>query len=210
MFSDQRIFALYCATLQANHFMIEALQLEHLRGKKLPVIVKAVDLKEQQRLMRQFRQLKQVNQRDYQSLLKLDLPNFKSFAQSLLFDPSQNFAVRLSLCEDLIKLGIKDKIHVWVIGKEGSFIPAQTQLLEKNTIYREVVAAIGSKYYHQPSQLPLALSEANLLLGSLFPQLSRYVDDPDSFASDLASFIETHQGRGHQKLFEQVYENLSQ
>lgn len=210
LFSDERIFAEYSKILQANHFLIEALELEHLRGEKLSVKVKPADLKTQQEIMRAFKTKKQVSQADYEQLLKLDLVNFKTFAQSMLLDPSQNFAVRLSLCEDLVRLGVKDKIKVWIIGNQEEFVPAATSLLEKETIYQEIVSSMGSKYHNRPSQLPLVLGEVNLVLGSLYPKLSKYVDEPDSFASDLSSYLENHDDRGHQKLFKAIYANLPQ
>nr|MDF9462352.1 tetratricopeptide repeat protein [Lactobacillus amylovorus] len=36
----------------------------------------------------------------------------------------------------------------------------------------------------------------------------KYVDEPDSFASDLVSFLQTKEGRSHQKLFNKIYQHL--
>ena len=210
LFSDVQIFEEYSKVLQANHFLIEALEVENLAGKKMSVNVEPASLKQQQTIMQRFKTKKQINQADYEQLFKLNLVNFRNFAQSLLLDPSQNFAVRLSLCEDLVRLGLKDKVKVWIVGNQEEFIPADTSLLEKNSIYREVISAIGSKYHNRPRQLPLVLGEVNLVLGSLYPKLSKYVDEPDSFASDLASYLGKHDGRGHQKLFKEIYANLPQ
>ncbi|MEB3365313.1 hypothetical protein SDC49_22510 [Lactobacillus sp. R2/2] len=49
-----------------------------------------------------------------------------------------------------------------------------------------------------------------MILGSLYPKLSKYVDDPDSFASDIASYIENQDGRSNQKLFERIDHNISE
>ncbi|WEV51960.1 tetratricopeptide repeat protein [Lactobacillus sp. ESL0731] len=208
LFSEQDIFAEYSKILQANHFLIEALEVQNLSKKSVQIAVSPIPLAKQQEVMRQFRQKNHVTQFDYEQLFKLDLSNFVNFAQSLLLDPSLNFAVRIALCEDLVRLGVKDKIRVLVLGQSEDFIPQDTELLEKGTVYREIISAIGSRYYHRPSQLPTVLGEVNLILGSLYPKLAKYVDEPDSFASDLASYIEKHDGRGHHKLFEQIYANL--
>lgn len=208
LFSEPEIFTEYCQILKDNHFLIEALQLRYLLQKDLPVRVHPVEQKKQEMIMMNFRQKKQVSQFDYQNLLKLDLVTFKNFAQSLLLDPSQNFAVRLALCEDLIRLGIDEKVTVWVIGKKEEFIPRKTVLLEKNTVYQEVVSGMGDHFRKNPSQLPLMLGETNLILGSLYPCLSKYIKDTDSFTSDLISYIEKHDGRSHQELLEQIYAHL--
>lgn len=208
LFSDQQIYQEYCQILSANHFFIEALQLERLSGKELPVKVTAADIEKQKVIMDLFKRQKSITQWDYEQLLKLDLVNFKSFAQSLLLDPSQNFAVRLSLCEDLVRLKIKENIKIIILGEEKQFVPADTLLLEKSPIYREIVSGIGSKFRNNPSQLPVMLGEINLILGSLYPKLSSYIDEPDSFLSDLVSFLNTGNGRSHQKLFEKIYANL--
>ncbi len=99
-----------------------------------------------------------------------------------------------------MRLGVKDKIKVWIIGNQEEFVPAATSLLEKETIYQEIVSSMGSKYHNRPSQLPLVLGEVNLVLGSLYPKLSKYVDEPDSFASDLSSYLENHDGRDRSTL----------
>ncbi|MDF7668401.1 tetratricopeptide repeat protein [Lactobacillus sp. ESL0703] len=208
LFSDQAIFAEYSKVLQANHFLIEALEVQNLSKNRVKITVAPIALAQQQEVMQNFKQKKQVTQFDYEQLFKLDLPNFVNFAQSLLLDPSLNFAVRIALCEDLVRLGVKDKIRVLVLGQTEEFIPQETELLEKGTVYHEIISAIGSRYYHRPNQLPTVLGEVNLILGSLYPKLAKYVDEPDSFASDLASYIEHHDGRGHHKLFEQIYANL--
>ncbi|NRO39606.1 hypothetical protein IMAU30025_01750 [Lactobacillus helveticus] len=145
---------------------------------------------------------------DYESLHKLNLINFTTFAQSILLEPVSDFAVRLSLCEDLIRLKLKDKFKVWVIDDLTEFVPADTLLLEKDPKYREIISAIGAKFSHNPSQLPLMIGETNLVLGSLYPKLNNYVDEPDSFASDLVAYLQQKDGRTHQKLFERIYQKL--
>ena len=160
--------------------------------------------------MQNFKQREQVTQLDYESLHKLNLPNFKAFARSVLLDPTPDFAVRLSLCEDLVRLGLEEKFEIWVIGQMKSFIPANTLLLEKEPKYREIISSIGSKFHNSPSQLPLMLGEVNLVLGSLYPKINQYIDEPDSFASDLVSFLQRKDGRSHQKLLEKIYKYLPQ
>lgn len=208
LFSEQKVFKEYCHVLAENNFLIEALQLENLLGETLPVKVTPVDTNKQQEIMQMFRMKPAISQFDYQNLLKLDLINFKNFAQSLLLDPAQNFAVRLAICEDLIRLGIDEKIKIWVIGEQTTFIPKETELLEKSPIYQEVIAGIADKFRNNPSQLPMMIGEANLVLGSLYPKLSAYIKNTDRFTSDFVSFLKTRDGRSHQSLLEKIYQNL--
>lgn len=208
LFSNQELFKEYQLTLAANNFAIEAAQLEYLRQEKLSVLVEPVKEDKQQSIMNSFKHKTEVTQYDYQQLLKLNQLNFQDFAQSLLLDPSQNFAVRLSLCEDLVKLGVAAKIKIWVLGEKHEFIPQATQLLEKETIYQEVVAAISDRLRHNPSQLPLFLGEINIALGSIYPLLSRYISNPDSFARNFYSFLQTHQGYEDHKLLEKIYQHV--
>ena len=210
LFTDSEIFAEYSKILSENHFLIEALEVKNITDYELPYSVEAVNSTVQKKIMVTFRQKAKPTKYDYDQLFKLDLSNFKNFAQSLLIDPSLNFAVRLVLCEDLFRLGLKNKFKVLVLGQEEEFIPRKINLLEKEPVYREVVSGIGSRYYHQPSQLPAVLGEVNLILGSLYPKLNKYVDDPDSFASDIASYIDNHDGRSNQKLFEKIDNNISE
>ncbi len=210
LFTDAQVFSVYSKVLQANNFLIEALEVKNITGYDLPDKIQPVPLKEQQQIMLNFKGKSKPTKFDYEQLFKLDLINFQNYAQSLLIDPSLNFASRIVLCEDLFRLGIKEKFKVLVLGQIEKFIPQKINLLEKEPIYREVVSGIGSRYYHKPSQLPAVLGEVNLILGSLYPKLSKYVDDPDSFASDIASYIENQDGRSNQKLFERIDHNISE
>ena len=210
LFTDAQVFSVYSKVLQANNFLIEALEVKNITGYDLPDKIQPVPLKEQQQIMLNFKGKSKPTKFDYEQLFKLDLINFQNYAQSLLIDPSLNFASRIVLCEDLFRLGIKEKLKVLVLGQTEEFIPQKINLLEKEPIYREVVSGIGSRYYHKPSQLPAVLGEVNLILGSLYPKLSKYVDDPDSFASDIASYIENQDGRSNQKLFEKIDHNISE
>lgn len=208
LFSEQELFKEYIKVLQVNHFLIEALEIKNLSGRQLPYQVKPVSQDRQKMIMSLFRTQKDITQFDYEQLLKLDLVNFKAFAQSLLLDPTQNFAVRLSLCEDLVRLGIDEKISVYILGEKEDFVPNKITLLEQSPIYREVISSIGSRFRNNPSQLPMMLGEVNLILGSLYPKLEEFVDEPDSFASDLVSFLEKREGHNHQELLEKIYQNL--
>lgn len=208
LFSDAAVFAEYCQVLKANHFFIEALQVKHLSRRSLKTQVLPVSAQQQKQIMSAFNRLSHITEADYQQLLQLNLPNFEAFAKSLLLNPQQQFAVRLALCEDLVRLGIKEKLLVWVLGQEVSFVPVKSCLLEQDPLYREVIAAIGARFRNNPSQLPLMLGEANLVLGSLYPRLKVFVDEPDSFASDLVSYLLTKNGHGHQRLLQQIYQNL--
>lgn len=208
LFSESDIFMEYCQVLAANHFFIEALQLKNLIKEDIPIKVEPVSLQVQQKIMLSFRRKETISQFDYQNLLKLDLINFKNFAQSLLLDPAQNFAVRLAICEDLIRLGVSDPIKIFVLGEQTDFIPSETKLLEKNPIYQEIISGIGDKFHNNPSQLPLMLGETNLVLGSIYPGLNKYVKNTDGFTSDFVSYLINKDGRAHQELFEKIYQNL--
>lgn len=208
LFSDQAIFKEYSKILCANHFVIEGLQIQNLSHGDWLIEISPIADSEQQKLMQEFKQKSQPTKYDYEQLLKLSLTNYTAYAQSLLMDPSLNFAVRLALCEDLVRLGLKGEFSLLILGQSEKFVPNETNLLEKDPIYREVVSGIGSRYYHQPSQLPAVLGEVNLILGSLYPKLNEYISEPDSFASDLASYIDHHDGRTNQQLFEQIDRSL--
>lgn len=208
LFSEQDLFVEYLRVLQANHFLIEALEVKNVSGRDLPCQVKPVSQEKQKMIMTLFKTQRNITQFDYEQLLKLDLVNFKAFVQSLLLDPNQNFAVRLSLCEDLVRLGVDEKIDVFILGKKEEFIPKNINLLEQSPVYQEIISSIGSRFRNNPSQLPMMLGEVNLILGSLYPKINKFVDEPDSFASDLVSFLEKREGHSHQELLEEIYQNL--
>ncbi|MBU3828683.1 MAG: tetratricopeptide repeat protein [Candidatus Lactobacillus pullistercoris] len=208
LFSDEKIFNEYCQILKANHYFIEFCQLEKLLDRKIKINISPVSESEQNKIMTGFRKKEQITQLDYQSLLKLNLINFENFSQSLLLDPSQNFAVRLALCEDLVRLNLEKTFKVWILGKQKEFIPNNTPLLEKSTVYTEVIGGIGDHFRNNPSQLPIMLGETNLILGSLYPEIGDYIRNTDGFTSDLISYIQTGNGRTNQKLLEKIYKYL--
>lgn len=208
LFSDEKIFNEYCQILKVNHYFIEFCQLEKLLDRKIKINISPVSESEQNKIMTSFRKKEQITQLDYQSLLKLNLINFENFSQSLLLDPSQNFAVRLALCEDLVRLNLEKTFKVWILGKQKEFIPNNTPLLEKSTVYTEVIGGIGDHFRNNPSQLPIMLGETNLILGSLYPEIGDYIRNTDGFTSDLISYIQTGNGRTNQKLLEKIYKYL--
>lgn len=208
LFSDEKIFNEYCQILKVNHYFIEFCQLEKLLDRKIKINISPVSESEQNKIMTGFRKKEQITQLDYQSLLKLNLINFENFSQSLLLDPSQNFAVRLALCEDLVRLNLEKTFKVWILGKQKEFIPNNTPLLEKSTVYTEVIGGIGDHFRNNPSQLPIMLGETNLILGSLYPEIGDYIRNTDGFTSDFISYIQTGNGRTNQKLLEKIYKYL--
>lgn len=208
LFSDEKIFNEYCQILKVNHYFIEFCQLEKLLDRKIKINISPVSESEQNKIMTGFRKKEQITQLDYQSLLKLNLINFENFSQSLLLDPSQNFAVRLALCEDLVRLNLEKTFKVWILGKQKEFIPNNTPLLEKSTVYTEVIGGIGDHFRNNPSQLPIMLGETNLILGSLYPEIGDYIRNTDGFTSDLISYIQTGNGRTNQNLLEKIYKYL--
>ena len=208
LFSDEKIFNEYCQILKVNHYFIEFCQLEKLLDRKIKINISPGSESEQNKIMTGFRKKEQITQLDYQSLLKLNLINFENFSQSLLLDPSQNFAVRLALCEDLVRLNLEKTFKVWILGKQKEFIPNNTPLLEKSTVYTEVIGGIGDHFRNNPSQLPIMLGETNLILGSLYPEIGDYIRNTDGFTSDLISYIQTGNGRTNQKLLEKIYKYL--
>lgn len=208
LFSNSHVFDEYLKILQANNFFIEAKEVENLLNKKLEIEIIPVETSRQFKIMQEVRNSTSLSQIEYLKLLKLDLNNFKNFAQSILLDPSQNFALRIALCADLVRLGIKDPMKVLILGQEEEFIPAKANLLEKDPLFKEVISSLGDRFYHSPAQLGMMIGEANLVLGNLYPRLDKYVDEPDSFAKDLALYLQTNNGGSHQQLLEKVYANL--
>lgn len=208
LFSDQNIFDTYCQILSRNNFFIEAEELQRQLNQKLNLVIEPVSESEQNKIMADFRNQKEVTLSDYQQLLKLNLSNFMNFAQSLLLDPTTNFAVRISLCEDLIRLKIDEEISVLVLGKLKKFIPLQTELMQKSPIYREIMYGVGDRYRNRPNQLPYVIGEVNLFVGQLYPLLANYVSNTASFTRNMLDFIENRNGHEDQLLLEKIASNL--
>lgn len=209
LFSDQEVFKTYLQILQARHFNIEKLELDHLLGRKLETEVTPQPLEVQNKIMRNFRTKRNLTEADYLELFSLSRENFVNLAKSLLLDPAQNFALRLSLCEDLIKLGVDEDIQVYVLGEAKEFNPSQTILLEKDPIYREVCISIADYLRRDPSKLTLMVGELNIVLGMLYPKLHDYISDPDQFAHDFRKYLESKAGGANQKLLEKIYQYLA-
>lgn len=209
LFSDNEVFQTYLAILKKRNFNIEKIELDNLLEKKLDVKVEPISETEQQKLMQRFRSLKNITEADYLQLFQLSKENFVLLAESLLLDPSQNFALRLSLCEDLIKLRVDKEIRVFILGEAKNFIPAQTMLLEKDPVYREVCISIADYLRRDPSKLTLMVGELNIVMGMLYPKLHDYISDPDQFAHDFRKYIEEKDGGANQKLLEQIYHYLA-
>lgn len=208
LFSDQNIFDTYCQILSRNNFFIEAEELQRQLNQKLNLVIEPVSESEQNKIMADFRNQKEVTLSDYQQLLKLNLSNFMNFAQSLLLDPTTNFAVKISLCEDLIRLKIDEEISVLVLGKLEKFIPLQTELMQKSPIYREIMYGVGDRYRNRPNQLPYVIGEVNLFVGQLYPLLANYVSNTASFTRNMLDFIENRNGHEDQLLLEEIASNL--
>lgn len=209
LFSNKKVYDTYLKILAFQHYAIEAAQLEYLLGKKLPVKVEPVSQIKQLEIMRNFRKLKYIQERDYLLLYCLSAENFTNLAKSILIDPSPNFALRLSLCEDLVKLGYSEKIQVYILGELKEFIPKETDLLEKSPIYREVCVSLADYFRQDPSKLPLMIGEMNVCLGMLYPRLKDYIKDPDQFAHDFRKYLEKKEGGANQKLLNKIYEYLA-
>lgn len=209
LFSDSKIYELYLKLLQSLNYNIEARELENLSNKKLNIKISPISKEKQQNLMHNFRTLKSVDKSNYLELYKLSEINFIQLAQSLLMDPTQNFALRLSLCEDLIKLGYDKSVVVFVMGDNKSFIPAETTLLQKDPIYRECCVSLADYLRREPSKLPIMVGELNVCLGMLYPKLHDYISDPDQFTHDFRKYLESKQGGENQKLLDKIYKYLA-
>ena len=116
LFSNKKVYDTYLKILKFQHYAIEAKQLEYLLDKKLPLKIEPVSQIKQLEIMKNFKKLKYIQERDYLLLYCLSVENFTNLAKSILIDPSPNFALRLSLCEDLVKLGDNEKIQVYILG----------------------------------------------------------------------------------------------
>lgn len=209
LFSNKRVFDTYLKILAFQHYAIEASQLEYLLDEKLPLKIEPVSQIKQLEIMRNFKKLKYIQERDYLLLYCLSTENFINLAKSMLIDPSPNFVLRLSLCEDLVKLGYSEKIQVYILGELKDFIPKETDLLEKNPIYREVCVSLADYFRQDPSKLPLMIGEMNVCLGMLYPRLRDYIRDPDQFAHDFRKYLEKKEGGANQKLLNKIYEYLA-
>ncbi len=209
LFSNQRVYDTYLKILAFQHYAIEAAELEHLLQKKLPVKVEPVSQIKQLEIMKNFKQLKYIQEKAYLLLYCLSTENFTNLAKSILMDPSPNFALRLSLCEDLIKLGYSEKVQVYILGELKEFIPKETDLLEKSPIYREVCVSLADYFRQDPSKLPIMIGEMNVCLGMLYPRLNDYIRDPDQFAHDFRNYLEQKKGGANQKLLNKIYEYLA-
>lgn len=209
LFSNKKVYNTYLKILKFQHYAIEADQLEYLLDKKLPIKVEPVSQIKQLEIMRNFKKLKYIQERDYLLLYCLSVENFTNLAKSILIDPSPNFALRLSLCEDLVKLGDSEKIQVYILGEAKEFIPKETDLLEKSPIYREVCVSLADYFRQDPSKLPLMIGEMNVCLGMLYPRLRDYIKDPDQFAHYFRKYLEKKEGGANQKLLNKIYEYLA-
>lgn len=209
LFSKKEIYDLYIEILQKSNFYIEAIELKNLANLDISKEIKPVSLEKQQKIMKNFRTIVQPTEKDYLELYKLNLENFVNFAQSLLLDSTLNFAIRLSLCEDLVKLGYGEEIAVLVLGKKESFIPKDTVLFEKDTLYQEVVMGIADYYQKDPTKLLMMLNETKIALGMLYPKLHSYISNPDVFAHDLRTYVESKNGGENKELLEKIYNYLS-
>lgn len=209
LFSDTKVYELYLKILQALNYNIEALELENLSGKKLDIKISPVSEEKQHDIIRNFRTLKAISEDNYLELYKLSEEHFIQLAQSLLIDSTQSFALRLSLCEDLIKLGYDKKVVVSVMGESKSFIPAETMLLQKDPIYRECCVSLADYLKREPSKLPMMVGELNVCLGMLYPKLHDYISDPDQFTHDFRKYLESKQGGANQKLLDKIYQYLA-
>ena len=196
LFSNKKVFDTYLEILAFQHYAIEASQLEYLLDEKLPLKIEPVSQIKQLEIMRNFKKLKYIQERDYLLLYCLSTENFINLAKSILIDPSPNFALRLSLCEDLVKLGYSEKIQVYILG-------------ELNPIYREVCVSLADYCRQDPSKLPLMIGEMNVCLGMLYPRLRDYIRDPDQFAHDFRKYLEKKEGGANQKLLNKIYEYLA-
>jgi len=209
LFSREEVRDEYGQVLAANNFLIEALQVKHLTEGEVDFPVLPADKKEQEKILLAFRKKQAVSQSQYEQLLKLDLPTYLAFARSLLLDPLANYALRLAVCEDLVKLGVKEKMQVMILGDLKSFVPAETALLKQDPVYREFIASLASRYQNRPSELPLILAEGNFAFGQLYPCQGDYVTNPDAFARDLTGFLRQKRGGESQNLLEKIYQKNS-
>lgn len=209
LFSRDKVLEEYGQVLAANNFLIEALQVKHLTEGEVDFPVLPADKKEEEKILLAFRKKQAVSQGQYEQLLKLDLPTYLAFARSLLLDPLANYALRLAVCEDLVKLGVKEELQVMILGELKSFVPAETALLKQDPVYREFIASLASRYQNRPSELPLILAEGNFAFGQLYPCHGDYVTNPDAFARDLTGFLRQKQGGESQDLLEKIYQKNS-
>ncbi|MBP2057771.1 tetratricopeptide (TPR) repeat protein [Lactobacillus colini] len=209
LFSDSRTYNLYLKILKGLDFNIEALEIENLSGKKIDVNIFPASERTQRSLMKNFKELRSVSEQDYHELYRLSKANFIQLAQSLLIDPTQSFALKLSFCEDLIKLGYDKEVTVSIMGENKFFIPKETVLLQKDPIYQECCASLADYLRRDPNKIELMIGELNICLGMLYPKLHDYISDPDQFTHDFRHYLENKHGGTNQNLLDKVYQYMS-
>lgn len=208
LFTDDKIYRLYLKTLAEKNYFIEKLQIERLRKQKIELDIEPIDKKTQQKIMTKFKLAKNISYELYRSLYKLNETNFILFAQSLLIDPTIDMALKMALCEDLIKLKVNQEINILILGKITSFNPTNTFLLKNDPIYREICQSIYDKLNKSPEKTQIYLAEVNLVLSAVYPLINKYINNPDRFAKNLLNYIESKNGGVDQQLIKSMYETL--
>lgn len=208
LFSDKKIYKLYLQTLAQKNYFIERLQLERLRGRKIDTTIEPVNEKKQQEIMTKFKSVKNISYELYRSLYQLNENNFVLFSQSMLIDPTIEMALKMAICEDLIKLKVNKKINILILGKQAEFIPIKTLLLKENPIYQEICQSIYDKLKKSPEKTQIYLAEVNLVLSVIYPTINKYINNPDRFAKNLLNYIEIKRGGIDQQLIKTIYRTL--
>lgn len=199
----------YWNILAANHFFIEAMELVASDSKLVApadVNVTPVSVSRQEIIIKQYHNVGLVED-NYLQVLQLDFKHFMLLIRSYLLDPNANFAIRLSLVEECVRLRLETPLQVLILDQLKTVIPSQLPLMYQSAQYQTILAAALAQIAKSPSQRPLVLSCVNLIVGSLYPDLSQ-IDDSAAFASAIVSYVTDHTAGRYNQLFSQIMQHI--
>lgn len=210
LFSDDMLFKFYLKVLQERHFYIEAKQVSYLLGKPLAIEILPIVGSDADKIMLDFHKLNIITQEDYIKLYSLDEETFIEFSKSLLLDPTTNFMVKATLCNDFIKLGVSQKSNIRILGQMQSFVPADTSIFYQNSIYKYLISFLKHHYENNPSKMNLLVNEITIFCEVIFPCIEFYIIDADKFARCFIDYIngESDNINEYTKLLNDVYAEL--
>lgn len=200
-FSDLAVFATYQQVLQANHYLIEQLQLQQIiklnfsksdQAKYLAIIfenkVAEISEDEQTELLANFRQKDLVNlqNEDLLELYRLSEANFIKLIETILLDRYVPAPLRVSLIAELKKLNVKQPINQYSLDQIKQFTPSNTKILQETVLFQKGIELIMDFTSSAPELASEYLAEYGNVLQKLYPFAEDYVSD----ANDLFSAIE--------------------
>ncbi|MDO4912180.1 MAG: hypothetical protein Q3960_01340 [Lactobacillus sp.] len=205
------IFTEYLHVLKALNLRIEFLQLKELlqgaaRNQLEKIEVKATD--DPLSVMK----LKKIQVDNYWKILTLDLPQFELFVQEKLASTETDLALHISLIEECVKLQLTTPLNTLVLDKLVQFVPKEVGLFQTNNFVTEV-NNFGFELVEKaksPSLSPLFFAMTRIILGSLYPIIDQYLDDPKSFAQEIFDYITGQTNVEHSELITKILQKNQQ